>query len=382
MDSERESSIFTNINRNLFKNENFKYILKVLIILIIPFILIDIIINIGILNYSIKFNAKLENIFLKFKDDLKRTILGVKDFKKNQTSEIEEFNENIKEEYRQKQKYFCDSIYKNHIQEFENQIKLEKVIFNNLTYIMYVYKENDVVSNIISKKHKYETSPTYNIINGLNFYSKKKNLFNKDIYIIDAGGNIGWYTILLGKLGYNLISFEPSQINFYIINKNYCLNKEINATLINKGLFPEEKKCYIYSPKDNIGDGMINCNENIVQNRNNNKEIILTKLSNYISYLKNNNLALIKMDIEGSEGKAFESGIELITKYHIPFIFIEFIPKYLIKYGTNPQQFLEMFINNGYKINLLNFFETKIYDIQFLLKRNRNLYIVYSPFLN
>jgi hypothetical protein len=50
---------------------------------------------------------------------------------------------------------------------------------------------------------------------------------------------------------------------------------------------------------------MINCNENVVENNTNNNEIIFTKLSNYISYFKNKNLALIKMDIEGSEGKAF-----------------------------------------------------------------------------
>ena len=50
-------------------------------------------------------------------------------------------------------------------------------------------------------------------------------------------------------------------------------------------------------------------------------EIFLTRLSNYIPFLIGKNLALIKIDIEGSEGKALESGIELITKYHIPFIF-------------------------------------------------------------
>lgn len=55
---------------------------------------------------------------------------------------------------------------------------------------------------------------------------------------------------------------------------------------------------------------------------------------------------MIKMDIEGSEGKAFESGIELITKYHVPFIFMEFAPPALSKYGTNPQILLENFIRN------------------------------------
>ena len=68
---------------------------------------------------------------------------------------------------------------------------------------------------------------------------------------------------------------------------------------------------------------------------------------------------MIKIDIEGAEGKAFESGIELIAKYHIPFIFTEFTPRLLEKYSSNSKAFLEIFINNGYKINIFNFFEKK-----------------------
>ena len=86
----------------------------------------------------------------------------------------------------------------------------------------------------------------------------------------------------------------------------------MNITLINKGLFTEEKICYIDTQKKNIGNGLVNCNKEVDIKFINNKEIILTKLSNYITFFANKNLALIKMDIEGSEGKAFESGIELL----------------------------------------------------------------------
>ena len=80
-------------------------------------------------------------------------------------------------------------------------------------------------------------------------------------------------------------------------------------------------------------------------------EIILTKLSNYIPFLSDKNLALIKIDVEGSEGKVFEGGIELITKYHIPFIFIEFTPKSLELHGTNPREFLQLLKDNGYNFS-------------------------------
>jgi FkbM family methyltransferase len=307
--------------------------------------------------------------------------LNLKKLIKIKNVEKEEFNEIINEEYRKKQINFCRKINNNLNRKFEDRIKLAKVIFNNITYNMFVYKNNDIVSKYISNQNIWEKLDTNNIINGLNYYTKKKNLIYKDIYIIDVGGNIGWYTFLLGKYGYNLITFEPSKINYYILNKNFCLNKNLNITIINKGLFPEEKICNIYSAKNNIGNGMINCNEKIVKNEINNGKIILTKFRNYISYFENKNLAMIKMDIEGSEGKALESGIEFITKYHVPFIFIEFTPNLLIEYGTNPKKFLEIFIRNGYKINLQNFFEQKVYDIEYLSKKTRNLYIVYTSFL-
>ena len=273
----------------------------------------------------------------------------------------------------------CLTPYYNY--EFENKIKLEKINFNNINFNMFVYKNNDSVSSLLSDIKVWEKDETENIIKALTYFAKKKNLTEKDIYIIDIGGNIGWYTFLLGKYGYKIFTFEPSKINYYILSKNYCLNKELNITLINKGLFTEEKKCYIHSHKNNIGNGMIRCTKKLDENNINNGEIILTKLSNYIPFFMNKNLAFIKMDIEGSEGKAFESGIELLTENHIPFIFMELIPKLLISYGTDPKKFLEFFINNGYKINILNFFEKKAYDIDYLVKEQRNLYIVYTKIL-
>ena len=337
--------------------------------------------NIKIFNFSKKSNVKLGNMLLNLKKDLDNSILGVKKFMGIKSTRIKEFNEKINEEYRQNQNDFCKNITVPYNQEFEQKIKLSKIIFNNITYFMYVYKQKDIVSHSIVRRHIWEIHETYSLINGLNFYKKKKKLIKNDIYILDVGGNIGWYTFLFGKLGYNIITFEPSKINFYILNKNYCLNKNLNVTLINKGLFSEEKKCYIFSKKNNIGNGKVKCHERANINTINNGEIILTKLSNYIPFLESKNLAMIKMDIEGSEGKALESGIELITKYHVPFIFMEFAPPVLSKYGTNPQILLETFISNGYKINMLNFFEKKNYKIKDLLKGNKSLYIVYIPFL-
>ena len=105
-------------------------------------------------------------------------------------------------------------------------------------------------------------------------------------------------------------------------------------------------------------------------------------LSNYIPYLSQKNLAFIKLDVEGSEGKVINSGIELITKYHIPFLLVEFNIDYLKMQGTDPKDFLEIFINNGYSISTVDLFSKSYSSIESLLKTTLvNLYIIYSKFL-
>ena len=88
MDSEIETSKFSNNNQKLIKNENFKYMIKLFFILIVSFNLIDIIINLIIFNLSKKSNMKFENMILKFKNDTNKAIFGLK-----HSMKIKEFNE-------------------------------------------------------------------------------------------------------------------------------------------------------------------------------------------------------------------------------------------------------------------------------------------------
>ena len=84
---------------------------------------------------------------------------------------------------------------------------------------MFVYKRSDAVSHVIRSSHKWEDSHTLNVLKALEYYSKKNNIENKDIYLLDIGSNIGWYTYYLGKYGYKILSFEANKINNYIYIK-------------------------------------------------------------------------------------------------------------------------------------------------------------------
>ena len=293
------------------------------------------------------------------------------------------FDENMKEKYKNELKDFCKNQKKYIKNNIENQITIANVSLISNVYNMYVYSSNDYVSQEILTCFSWESDETTNLLNALVFYSAIYNLKPHEVYFLDIGANIGWYSLFIANNGYNVLSFEPSEIHNYIFKKNYCLNDEVNITIINKGLYDDEKKCNYYTKEENKAYGTVFCeeNKNITKNLNESGQVILTKLSNYMQFLLNNKLAVMKIKIDGSEGKAIEGGIKLITKYHIPFIFLEFNPKGLEQHGTDPIKFLKMFLRYGYKFPNNNFFDSEflsINDIMEKINQTLNLYIVKS----
>ena len=295
--------------------------------------------------------------------------------------------DNILLPYIKQQNNFCHN--KQKFNKFiEDQLILQQVNLNGIAYLMYIYKTKNFMTNGFKKYNSFEKEETINLLEALQYYGKKKNITNnKDIFMLDIGGNIGWYPSFLGRFGYSILSFEPLETNYYVLNKNYCLMNNSNVIIITKGINNEEKACDYYVQVNNTGNGMVICDKKKIDNKFLNKrfkklkEVRLTKLSYFIPYLSDKNLALIKIDIEGAEGKAFESGIELITKYHIPFIFVEFSPVYLKEHGTNPYNFIKLFTDNGYYISIKGFLSKNLISINKLMKVTRfqrNIYLIYN----
>ena len=295
-------------------------------------------------------------------------------------------NNYLIEEYIKRQNDFCNYPDKFYNQEFENLINLTDFSFRNVSYQMYVYKHSDnFMSNEILKTGTYEPIHMSHFLDILKYYGEKKNIMkNEDIFMLDIGGNLGAYPSFLGRFGYSIITFEASPRNSYIIYKNYChINRNSNIIIVNKGLSNEEKTCNYYSQIGGIGNGVVLCDKNYERIHLDDLtfkktfDVSITKLSNFMPYLSNKNIGLIKLDIEGSEAKVVEDAIELISKYHIPFVFSEFNPQYLEKQGTNPKKYLELFTSNGYKISYEGFLNVS-YVTPEEIKSNTNLYFIYQ----
>ena len=104
--------------------------------------------------------------------------------------------------------------------KIENEIDLFDVKINELKYQMYVYKSFNWFLYEIKKYGSFEKTVSNNMINALKFYGIKYNILNnKDIFILDIGGNVGWYPSFLGRYGYSIISFEAFKKNYYVEKK-------------------------------------------------------------------------------------------------------------------------------------------------------------------
>ena len=293
---------------------------------------------------------------------------------------------NIIQKYTFLQNDFCKNPNKYYNKYYEDLIGLTNFSSLNLSYQIYVYQKFDkYMSNEIKRRKSYEKFHMHNFLEALRYYSEKNNIKNnKDIFVLDIGGNIGAYPSFLGRFGYSILSFEASPRNYYILNKNYCLIKQkTNIIIINKGISNEDKNCNYYSQNEAIGNGILLCNENRNEVKvggyifNKTFNIDLMKLSTIIPYFSNKNLALIKMDIEGGEGKVIEDAIELINKFHVPYIFSEYNTYFLKRHGTDPKKFLQLFIDNGYKISVKGFLSKSFISIDDI-KPVTNLYFIYS----
>ena len=292
--------------------------------------------------------------------------------------------------YQNKQNNFCENIGKVYNKELEKNIMLFNISLNGTNFEMFIFKNNDYMSEQIQLKKYYEKDGTLNMLNALQYYADKHDYENDDIMIIDMGANIGWYTIFFGLFKYSVLAFEPYPENYYILKKNYCRNNrdffgpESTITIVNHALYTKETRCGYYQDiKSSIKD-MVLCDFNKEDNFGIDyirmSLINSTRLKDFIPLINNKRITLLRLDLEFEGEKAIKSGKELITLYHVPYVFIAFNKKMFNIYETKAEDFLKFFVNNGYQMSLKGFLTKEFISIEDLMKKKFkqiNLYLVY-----
>lgn len=165
---------------------------------------------------------------------------------------------------------------------------------------------------------------------------------------LDIGANIGWYSLLGSRLVGNsghVYAFEPDPYLFKIINENVELNN-----LTNVSVFP-------FAVSNKSGKAKFSLNhaqdgDNRLESQIINDEIIQVKTITIDDFCERHNVKpdFIKMDIQGSEPKAFEGMKNIVSKNPEIKIITEVFPEAIDDVGSSTENFIDSLEKTGLTI--------------------------------
>ncbi len=201
------------------------------------------------------------------------------------------------------------------------------------------FKIEDVVGRHIYKSGEYEAD--------LSEFIAQHVSFQEGDVALDAGGNIGWYSLLLDKLMPDnslIYAFEPDPLNYGLLSTNIELNNADKVVPVNLALSDknEVRKLYQYS-NNNLGrHSLLDINEDDYV------EVETITLDSYIDSagIDVARVKFLKIDIEGYEYFALCGASNVLD--HVTTVISEFVPRYMEKGGVEPERFLELLIDKGF----------------------------------
>lgn len=203
---------------------------------------------------------------------------------------------------------------------------------------LFIDKKDSAVSQelILSGKwEEYETSIF------------KKNIKKGDV-VLDIGAHIGYYTLIAAQAVGNegkVYSFEPDPKNFALLKKNIRENRYRNVVPINMAVADKKGSLRLFLNEENTGDHRIYSS----LDRRKAIKIRTVTLDDFFKD-KDKRINMIKIDIQGSEVRAFKGGIKLIELNRKVKILTEFWPYGLRLSGSSAKEYADLLINNNFKL--------------------------------
>lgn len=236
---------------------------------------------------------------------------------------------------------------------FKKIILSFKSIKNILTFVLdyFGFIRNDITyklrnnTKLIARGNSTDASEII-IINSDLEYPKKYFPYNYNPIIIDAGANIGAFSVyIIKELIKNkpmVYSIEPSLNNFKYLNKNIKLNNFESAVSTNNvGFYNKNGTGYIDLKKEY--DSYCATDRN---NFSDSEKVNLVTIEDFCTENKISRIDLLKMDIEGGEYCVFYNSINFI-KEHIKKVFIEV---HYLDEENNISNFIKFIENNDFKV--------------------------------
>jgi FkbM family methyltransferase len=241
-----------------------------------------------------------------------------------------------------------------------------KLFANRLRHIFFSVFTNK--KTLVAYSEKYNLKFRFHIKDGLgkDIYYKKgvyaedhitsfllENIgIEDDDLIIDIGGNIGWYSLVLSyKNKPTVLAFEPDIFNFSLLKNNVALNKKDNIRIFNLALSdaPGKMTLYLYK-KHNLG------RHSFIRQRNSigTAEVETIQLDSFLydQGLADSKIKLIKIDIEGYEFAAMSGAGKSLARTE--YLMTEFSPGMMKVINQNPMDYIDHIKSFGFTPWLIN----------------------------
>jgi FkbM family methyltransferase len=149
--------------------------------------------------------------------------------------------------------------------------------------------------------------------------------------LIDVGGNIGYYTLLLAALtrddqSGHVHAFEPSPHVFQFLKRNVELNPGLPITLNEAAVCDHDGQQSLFMATEDFGHSSASLVKGSVAQVGS-VAVKTTTMDSYVAGLSDSLVGLLKMDCEGVEAKVL-AGMARTLERDSPHIVLEVLPRY------------------------------------------------------
>jgi len=183
-----------------------------------------------------------------------------------------------------------------------------------------------------------------------------RRFLRKEDIVIDIGANIGLFVIIsaksVGPKG-RVIAFEPVSDIFQKLNKNIRINGFENVLVMKQGLSDVEceKEMYQYGGGYDAWNSLA-VDAKMKKRHGVEKSVVrLTTLDRFVrTSMLEGKIALIKIDVEGWEGKVIEGGENTLLHADAPVLQVEFDDQRAQVAGSSCRQLYAQLEGLGYRL--------------------------------
>lgn len=164
--------------------------------------------------------------------------------------------------------------------------------------------------------------------------------------VVDAGANIGYYTLLLARLtgpSGKVIAIEPDPDNFALLKRNVEANGYRNVVLHQKAVGERQGYVKLYRSMRNSAQHSLAPSEQDAPF----VEVELARIDDLVA----GPVDFMKIDVEGAELGAMRGARELLAKSPDLKIMTEFNPRALNDFGVRTEEYLALLESYGFRFS-------------------------------